>query len=106
MRKDLKVNLCSRGSNLTNLKVCEHLISVVKKNSTIGTKVKINFIKDRPGHDIRYALNSNKIKKELNWKSRINFKEGIKLTFDWYNKNRKYYKSISKKDILKRLGNK
>ena len=94
------------NKNLTNLKVCEHLISVAKKNSILGTKVKINFIKDRPGHDIRYALNSNKIKRELNWKPRINFKEGIKLTFDWYNKNRKYYKSISKKDILKRLGNK
>ena len=94
------------NKNLTNLEVCEHLLSVAKKNSILGTKVKINFIKDRPGHDIRYALNSNKIKKELNWKPRINFKEGIKLTFDWYNKNRKYYKSISKKDILKRLGNK
>ena len=94
------------NKNLTNLKVCEHLINVAKNNSILGTKVKINFIKDRPGHDIRYALNSNKIKKELNWKPRINFKEGIKLTFDWYNKNRKYYKSISKKDILKRLGNK
>ena len=94
------------NNNLTNIKVCEHLISVAKKNSILGSKVKINFIKDRPGHDIRYALNSNKIKKELNWKPRINFKEGIKLTFDWYNKNRKYYKSISKKDILKRLGNK
>ena len=94
------------NKNLTNLEVCEHLLSVAKKNSILGTKVKINFIKDRPGHDIRYALNSNKIKKELNWKPRINFKEGIKLTFDWYNKNRKYYKSILKKDILKRLGNK
>ena len=94
------------NKNLTNLKVCEHLISVAKKNSILGTKVKINFIKDRPGHDIRYALNSDKIKKELNWKPRINFKDGIKLTFDWYNKNRKYYKSILKKDILTRLGNK
>ena len=94
------------NKNLTNLEVCEHLLSVAKKNSILGTKVKINFIKDRPGHDIRYALNSDKIKKELNWKPRIDFKEGIKLTFDWYNKNRKYYKSISKKDILKRLGNK
>ena len=94
------------NKNLTNLEVCEHLLSVAKKNSILGTKVKINFIKDRPGHDIRSALNSNKIKKELNWKPRINFKEGIKLTFDWYNKNRKYYKSILKEDILKRLGNK
>ena len=72
-----------------------------KKNSILGKNVKINFVKDRPGHDIRYALNSNKIKKELNWKPKINFKEGIKLTFDWYNKNKMYYKSISKKDILK-----
>ena len=35
----------------------------------------------------------------------IHFKEGIKLTYDWYNENRRYYKSISKKDILNRLGN-
>ena len=76
-----------------------------RKRLELGNKVKINFIKDRPGHDIRYALNSNKIKKELNWKPKINFKEGIKLTYDWYNENRRYYKSISKKDILNRLGN-
>ncbi len=93
------------NKNLTNLKVCEHLINIAEKDSNLGNKVKINFIKDRPGHDIRYALNSNKIKKELNWKPKINFKEGIKLTYDWYNKNRRYYKSISKKDILNRLGN-
>ena len=70
----------------------------------LGNKVKIEFIKDRPGHDIRYALNSNKIKKELKWKPKTNFKRGIKLTFDWYYENKKYYKTISKKDVLKRLG--
>ena len=70
----------------------------------LGNKVKIEFIKDRPGHDIRYALNSNKIKKELKWIPKTNFKRGIKLTFDWYNENTEYYKTISKKDILKRLG--
>ena len=94
------------NKNLTNLKVCEHLISIAKKNSILGTNIKINFIKDRPGHDKRYALNSNKIKKELKWYPKTNFKNGIKLTFDWYNENRDYYKKIPKKDILKRLGNK
>ena len=49
--------------------------------------------------------NIQKLKK-YNWKPKTDFSEGIRLTFDWYNKNRKYYKSISKKDILKRLGNK
>ena len=70
----------------------------------LGNKVKIKFVKDRPGHDIRYALNSNKIKNELKWTPKTNFKRGIKLTFDWYYENKKYYKKISKKDVLKRLG--
>ena len=70
----------------------------------LGNKVQIKFVKDRPGHDIRYALNSNKIKKEIKWKPKTNFKKGIKLTFDWYYENKKYYKTISKKDVLKRLG--
>ena len=76
----------------------------VKTNDKFNHK--INFVKDRPGHDIRYALNSNKIKTELNWKPKTTFSEGIKLTFEWYNNNKKYYNSLSKKDIHKRLGNK
>jgi len=94
------------NKNLNNLEVCNKLISVSKKIVSLGKNVKINFVKDRPGHDIRYALNSNKIKKELNWKAKTTFNEGIKLTFDWYNNNKKYYNSLSKKDIHKRLGNK
>ena len=77
----------------------------LKKNSIkLKDKVKIIFVKDRPGHDIRYALNSNKIRNKLGWSPRTNFEQGIKLTFDWYNKNKAYYKSLSKKDIVKRLG--
>ena len=93
------------NKNLSNLKVCKYLIDIGNKKLSLGTKIKINFIKDRPGHDIRYALNSNKIKKELKWSPKTNFRKGIKLTFDWYNENKNYYKTISKKDILNRLGN-
>ena len=64
----------------------------------------IKFVKDRPGHDIRYALNSNKIKKDLKWKPKISFNKGIKLTFEWYKNNKKYYKSLKRKDIINRLG--
>ena len=92
------------NKNLTNLDVCENLIKTSKKKMKLGNKVQIKFVKDRPGHDIRYALNSNKIKKEIKWKPKTNFKRGIKLTFDWYYENEKYYKTLSKKDILKRLG--
>ena len=94
------------NKNLSNLEVTKKLLNIAKKKIIIGKNVKINFVKDRPGHDVRYALNSNKIKKELNWKPKVNFSEGIKLTFDWYNNNKMYYNSLKKKDIHKRLGNK
>ncbi len=77
-----------------------------KKIIKLGKKVKISFVKDRPGHDVRYALNSNKIKNKLGWFPKTNFRQGIKLTFNWYYKNKTYYKSLKKKDIIKRLGNK
>tara|TARA_B100000029_G_scaffold4403_1_gene5050 strand:+ start:2790 stop:3803 length:1014 start_codon:yes stop_codon:yes gene_type:complete len=92
------------NKNLNNLQVSKELINASKKINKIGKKVKILFIKDRPGHDIRYALNSNKIKKSLNWYPRTNFRQGIRLTLDWYYNNKKYYKTLSKKDIVKRLG--
>ncbi len=92
------------NKNLNNLQVTRELLKNSKQLINIGNKVKINFVKDRPGHDIRYALNSNKIKKTLGWQPKINFSKGIKLTLDWYFKNKSYYKSLSKKDILNRLG--
>ena len=92
------------NKNLNNLQVSKALINTSRSMTKIGKKVKIIFVKDRPGHDIRYALNSNKIKLKLGWKPKTNFRQGIKLTFDWYFKNKKYYKSLSKKDIVKRLG--
>jgi len=92
------------NKNLNNLLVTKELLKSSKKLIKLGKKVKINFVKDRPGHDIRYALNSNKIKSMLGWYPKTSFKKGIKLTLDWYFKNRSYYKSLSKKDIIKRLG--
>ena len=94
------------NKNLDNIQICKALLKVSK--NLIGNKsnVKIKFIKDRPGHDLRYALNSNKIKKQLKWQPKTKFTDGIKKTFEWYFNNNYYYKSISKKDIFKRLGSK
>ncbi len=92
------------NKNLNNLQVTKELIKISKNQIKIGKKVNIVFVNDRPGHDLRYALNSNKIKNELGWRPKIKFSQGIKLTFDWYNNNRTYFKSLSKKDIIKRLG--
>ena len=93
------------NKNLNNLEVTKIILSNYKKRFKLGKNVKINFVKDRPGHDIRYALNSNKLKKELKWKPKIKFKDGIIQTIEWYIKNKGYYKSLLKKNILTRLGN-
>ena len=94
------------NKNLNNLQVTKKLLRISSQSHPIGNNVKINFVKDRPGHDIRYALNSSKIKKKLNWSSQTSFEKGIKLTFNWYYNNKEYYKSLSKKDIINRLGKK
>ena len=66
--------------------------------------MKIKFVKDRPGHDKRYAINSNKIKKELKWKYKISLMKGLDKTFSWYLNNKNYFKQISKRNINKRFG--
>jgi dTDP-glucose 4,6-dehydratase len=90
--------------NLNNLEVCQKLLKFSKRLNMIRNKVKIIFVKDRPGHDVRYALNSNKIKKRLKWFPKTSFEKGIDLTFKWYNDNNTYFKTLAKRDIIKRLG--
>tara|TARA_Y100000768_G_scaffold3134_1_gene2298 strand:- start:11758 stop:12783 length:1026 start_codon:yes stop_codon:yes gene_type:complete len=92
------------NENCNNLSICRKLINTFKKKK-IASKSMIKFIKDRPGHDTRYALNSKKIFKELKWKRKIRLEEGLLKTVSWYVNNKKYFKSFKKKDIEKRLGN-
>ena len=92
------------NKNLNNLEITKLLLKATKKVININSNVKVKFVKDRPGHDFRYALNSNKIKKKLNWESKIEFKKGLYETFLWYYKNQNYYNSFNKRDIIGRLG--
>ena len=92
--------------NLNNLNIAKTLIKTAKQKIKTGKNVKIKFVKDRPGHDFRYALNSNKIKKKLGWKSSIELKKGLEKTFEWYLNNQNYYSNLKKIDITKRLGQK
>ena len=94
------------NKNLNNIQICNSLIKISKNIIKDNSKVKIKFINDRPGHDLRYALNSAKIIKKLKWKPNTNFEKGLTETFLWYLNNNDYYKSIKKKDIIKRLGRK
>ena len=54
----------------------------------------IQFVKDRPGHDRRYAIDSKKITTELGWKPKHNFEEGIELTINWYTENEDWWQKV------------
>ena len=101
-------NFYNIGSNLNlnNLKLTKCLIQIARSKLKIGENVKIKFVKDRPGHDLRYALNSDKIVKNLKWKPKVGISKGLEKTFDWYLKNPNYYSKLKKTDITRRLGNK
>jgi len=93
------------GINLKNIDIAKKLLSIAKnKYIKISKNVKIKYVKDRPGHDLRYALNSKKIFSELGWKSKISLNDGLSETFDWYWKNKKFFNSVSKKLFVNRLG--
>ncbi|MEP3837391.1 MAG: dTDP-glucose 4,6-dehydratase [Algibacter sp.] len=62
--------------------ICEILDNVLPKSTSYKTQ--ISFVKDRPGHDYRYAIDASKIESELGWKAQENFETGIRKTIDWY----------------------
>ena len=93
------------GKNLRNIDLVKKILKVCKDlKINIGKKSKIKFVKDRPGHDFRYALDSKKVLKKLKWKSKVNLKKGLENTFNWYLENMKYYTTLKKRDITQRLG--
>ena len=93
------------NQNIENIDLARKLIRILKNNSFImRNNVKIKFVKDRPGHDFRYALDCKKIHKELKWKSKIDLNEGLSNTFQWYLNNMDFFISVSKKLYAKRLG--
>ena len=93
------------NENINNVNLTKKLLKIAKNKSLIiNKKVKIKFVKDRPGHDFRYALNSNKILKKLRWKSKIPLHKGLLQTFDWYTNNKSFFNSVSKKLYINRIG--
>jgi len=67
------------GHEKTNLDVVQELLRLMNKPESL-----ITFVKDRPGHDRRYAMDCSKIQREWGWKSEVNFSEGLARTIDWY----------------------
>lgn len=87
----------------TNLELVEKICLLMDdvKPSEIRYNSLITFIKDRPGHDQRYAINCEKIKNELGWKAERDFESGLKITINWYLENQKWINNIRTGEYLK-----
>ncbi|GBF33421.1 dTDP-glucose 4,6-dehydratase [Desulfocucumis palustris] len=77
------------GSERTNIELVKTILGIMQKDEKL-----ISFVKDRPGHDRRYAIDYAKIKRELGWCPLMDFDRGIKETVRWYVENTRWWKSM------------
>jgi dTDP-glucose 4,6-dehydratase len=73
--------------------LCEKIGELQGKDKNYYKKL-ITFVKDRPGHDRRYAINCNKLKKELGWKQSYSFQGGLNQTINWYITNKDWVERV------------
>lgn len=73
----------------TNIEIVKLILQILNKPETL-----IKHVKDRPGHDRRYAIDSSKIQNDLGWKPEHSFKKGIVYTINWYTENRKWWEKL------------
>lgn len=78
----------SAKNEIDNLTVVRKILEIMNKSEDL-----IEFVEDRPGHDVRYSLNSSKIRNKLNWKEKTGFEEGIRKTVEWYLSNLNLFKN-------------
>lgn len=86
----------SASNEIDNVTIINKILKIMGKSSKL-----IHFTKDRPGHDFRYSLDSNKIRRKLGWKPTVNFEEGLEQTIKWYLNNKEWKSKISPRDMLK-----
>jgi dTDP-glucose 4,6-dehydratase len=80
----------------TNLELTHALLKACNKSPSL-----ITYVKDRPGHDRRYAIDCGKIERELGWKPTVRFEDGLRETVDWYTRNADWVENVRSKEYLK-----
>ena len=80
----------SSNNEIDNLTIINKILSIMGKSDDL-----IEFVEDRPGHDFRYSMNSDKLRNELSWKPKTNFDDGLKNTIEWYLSNPQWWKDLS-----------
>ena len=92
------------GYRTDNLTIAKMICKLLGKIEKYDFNKLIRYVKDRPGHDFRYALNSSKFKNKTSWKPKIDIENGLKETINWYIKNKNWLKYTQKKYSGNRLG--
>ncbi|SEB69379.1 dTDP-glucose 4,6-dehydratase [Tenacibaculum sp. MAR_2009_124] len=82
-----------KNIDLVNL-LCSLMDEKLGRESGSSEKL-VTFVKDRPGHDLRYAIDANKINKELGWKPSVTFEQGLSMTIDWYLQNSEWLERVT-----------
>ncbi len=77
------------GYRVPNLEITKQLLSLAGRDESF-----IEHVEDRPGHDRRYAINSQKLRTELGWKPNVNFEDGLAQTFEWYKESEDWWAPI------------
>jgi len=72
---------------INNFVIVKKILELINKSEDL-----IEFVEDRPGHDFRYSMSSEKISKELGWKPKVGFEKGIQDTIKWYLDHEDYWK--------------
>ena len=80
----------SGNNEMDNITIVKRVLDIMGKSEDL-----IEFVEDRPGHDYRYSMNSNKISKEMGWKSKTSFDESIQKTVDWYLNHEEIWKDLT-----------
>jgi dTDP-glucose 4,6-dehydratase len=80
--------------------LCEKMDVALNREGGTSKKL-ITFIKDRPGHDKRYAIDASKIKNELGWEPSLQFDEGLSKTIDWYLNNKSWINNVTSGEYQK-----
>lgn len=98
------------GNERTNLQLVETLLEILdrKRPKESGSyKDQITYVADRPGHDMRYAIDATRIKEELGWRPSVTVEEGLDKTVQWYLDNEGWWRALqNRKGVGKRLGTK
>lgn len=80
----------SAGNEIDNLTIINKILSLMGKSTDL-----IYFVEDRPGHDLRYSLDSSKTRRDLDWMAKTNFEQGVAKTVDWYLSHDDWWNNIS-----------